>query len=38
MANDFTAHCLHAMPAVARESGHFSAYTDTPEGHRAALR
>ena len=38
MADDFAAHCLHAMRAVARESGHFSAYTDTLQGRLAALR
>ena len=38
MADDFPAHCLRAMRAVARESGHFSAYPDTPAGRRAAVR
>ena len=38
MADDFAAHCLRAMRAVARESGHFSAYPDTPARRRAALR
>jgi hypothetical protein len=38
MADDFAAHCLRAMRAVARESGHVSAYPDTPAGRRAALR
>jgi hypothetical protein len=38
MANDFAAHCLRAMRAVARESGHPSAYPDTPQGRLAALR
>jgi hypothetical protein len=38
MADDFPAHCLRAMRAVARESGHFSAYPETPAGRRAAVR
>jgi hypothetical protein len=38
MADDFAARCLRAMRAVARESGHFSAYPDTPAGRHAALR
>jgi hypothetical protein len=37
MADEFAAHCLRAMRAVARESGHVSAYPDTPAGRRAAL-
>jgi hypothetical protein len=38
MADDCAARCLRAMHAVARESGHVSAYLDTPAGRRAALR
>jgi hypothetical protein len=38
MADDFAAHCLRTMRAVARESGHFSAYPDIPAGRHAALR
>jgi hypothetical protein len=38
MADEFAAHCLRAMRAMARESGHFSAYPDTLAGRRAALR
>jgi hypothetical protein len=37
-AAEFRRRITHAMHAVARESGHVSAYPDTPAGRRAAPR
>ena len=36
--DDFAWHCLRVMRAVARDSGHLSAYPDTLQGRLAALR
>jgi hypothetical protein len=38
MVDDCAAHCWRAMRAVARDSGLFSVYPDTPARRRAALR
>jgi hypothetical protein len=38
MADDFAAYCLRAMHAVAHNSGHPPAYSDTRHGRLAALR